>query len=225
MESALKPLDENPVSQELGVHLCLHATFWNMYSKKCVLRKRPLFALFSLVAVWFLAGCRTSQLAKGSDAITLMAKYNNEGRYDDAIAVAQDWLKKHPEDPSQNARFYEQIAITYLFKASKDKEHRQDWVKQAVAYYDEDLAVHQKSEIDVELYVVGRGFELAGDLSTYDSCLYYGRAIKAFEEEVPFIQGDSYTAYGKTVPLAPVRKGNEQALERVTAKLAKAGCK
>ena len=50
-------------------------------------------------------------------------------------------------------------------------------------------------------------------------------AIKAFKEEMQFIQGDSFTAYGKTIPLAPVRQENEKALERVGAKFAKAGCK
>jgi hypothetical protein len=49
--------------------------------------------------------------------------------------------------------------------------------------------------------------------------------VKAFEEEIPFIQGNSYTAYGKTILLEPVRQENEKALERVKAKFTKAGCK
>ena len=79
--------------------------------------------------------------------------------------------------------------------------------------------------MDIELYSAGRGFEMAGDLSTTNGCLYYARAVKAFEEEVSFIQGDSYTAYGKTIPLEPVRQENQKALERVKAKFTKAGCK
>lgn len=187
---------------------------------------KPLqLAVFSFFAIFFLGGCRVSTPEKGSDAITLMARYNQEGRHDDAIRVAQDWLKKHPEDPSHGATFYEQIAITYLMKASKDAARKDEWIRQAVAYYDKDISVHQKSDIDIELYSVGRGFELAGDMSTNDSCLYYGRAVKSFEGEVPFIQGDSYTAYGKTIPLAPVRQENDKALERVKAKFNKASCK
>ena len=154
-----------------------------------------------------------------------MARYNQQGRHDDAIKVAQDWLKKHPEDPLHGATFYEQIAITYLMKASKDSAHKDEWIQEAINYYDKDLSVHQKKDIDLELYTVGRGFELAGDLSTNDSCLYYRRAVKTFEEERPFIQGNSYTAYGKTTQLAPVRQENEKALERVKAKFASAGCK
>jgi hypothetical protein len=81
------------------------------------------------------------------------------------------------------------------------------------------------NSVDVELCNVGRGFESAGDLSSSDSCMYYGRALKAFEEEFPFIQGDSYIAYGKTISLEPVRQENQKALGRVKAKFEKAGCK
>lgn len=181
---------------------------------------------FVIVAFFAMAllSCRVSAPEKGSEAITLMARYNEQGRQDDAIRVAQDWLKKHPDDPLR-ATFYEQIAIMYLMKASKDSGHKDEWIQQAVAYYDKDLSVHQKKDIDIELYSVGRGFELAGDLSTNNSCFYYGRAVTAFEEEIPFIQGDSYTAYGKTIPLAPVRQEDEKALKRVKAKLAEARCK
>jgi hypothetical protein len=182
----------------------------------------PAISFFAIVLI---VGCHASAPETGSDTISLMTKYNQQGRHDDAIAVAQDWLKKHPDDPSHGATFYEQIAITYLMKASKDSARRDEWVRQAVIYYDKDLSVHQKKDVDLELHSVGRGFESAGDLSTRDGCLYYARAVKAFEQEVSFIQGDSFTAYGKTIPLEPVRKENERALESVMAKFSKAGCK
>ena len=183
---------------------------------------RQTVALLSLLSILAFAGCRVSAPENGSDAITLMTKYNEQGRQDDAISVAQDWLRKHPNDPSHGARFYEQIALIYLTKASKDSAHREEWVRQAVTYYDRDLSVHQREDLDLELYLVGRGFEAAGDLSSQNSCLYYERAVKDFEDEVPFIQGESYTAYGKTTQLAPVRQENEKALERVKAKFARA---
>jgi hypothetical protein len=187
--------------------------------------KRTQLAVISFFAIVLLGDCHASAPEKGSDAITLMAKYNEQGRHDDAIKVAQDWLNKHPDDPLHGATFYEQLGITYLMKASKDSAHKDEWIQQAVTYYDKYLSVHQKKDVDLELYSVGRGFESAGDLSTKDGCLYYARAVKAFEQEAPFIQGDSFTAYGKTISLAPIRKENEQALERVKAKFAKAGCK
>jgi hypothetical protein len=183
------------------------------------------FIFVQFATIILLGGCHTTAPEKGSDAITLMAKYNQRGRHDDAIRVAQEWLKRHPDDPLHGATFYEQIGITYLMKASKDSRHKDEWIREAVIYYDKDLSVHQKKDVDLELYSAGRGFEIAGDLSTSDGCLYYGRAVNAFEQEVPFIKGDSFTAYGKTIPLEPVRKENEQALERVKLKFGKANCK
>ena len=32
--------------------------------------------------------------------VTLMTKYGKQGKWDDAIRVAQEWLKSHPEDDS-----------------------------------------------------------------------------------------------------------------------------
>jgi hypothetical protein len=187
--------------------------------------KRTQLAFISFAAIVLIGNCHASAPEKGSDAITLMAKYNQRGRHDDAIRVAQDWLKKHPDDTLHGATFYEQLAITYLMKASKDSAHKEEWIQQAVAYYDKDLSVHEKKDVDLELYNAGRGFEIAGDLSTKDGCSYYGRAVNAFEQEAPFIQAENFTAYGKTISLAPVRKENEQGLDRVKAKFAKANCK
>jgi hypothetical protein len=67
--------------------------------------------------------------------------------------------------------------------------------------------------VHVELYDVARGFESAGNLSISDSCLYHGRARNAFEEESPFIWGDSRTAYGKTIPLNLFAKRIKKHLE------------
>jgi hypothetical protein len=179
----------------------------------------------SLITVLVLVGCRSSVPKGASEAITLMTKYNEQGRHDDAIRLAQEWLKEHSDDASHAGLFYEQIALTYLTKASKETAHKDEWIQQAVAYYDKDLSVHQMTDVDIEHNIVGRGFEVAGDLSTTNGCVYYGRAVMELEEESSFIQGDSYTAYGKTIALAPIRQENEKALERVRMKVAKGGCK
>ena len=181
--------------------------------------------IFLFAAAPFLVSCKVSTPDKGSDAISLMAKYAQRGRYDDALQIAQDWLHKHPHDAPHAATFYEQMAVIYLTKASKDLAHREEWVRQAVQYYEKDLATHEKQAIDIEFYSVGRGLEAAGDLSKANGCTYYTRAAKLFEDEVPLIQGDSYTAYGHTIPLEPVRLENQTALNRVKTKLESAGCK
>lgn len=152
-----------------------------------------------------------------------MARLDQQGRYDDAIRIALDWIRKHPGD-SYGATFYDQIALTYLMKASKDTAHRDKSIEQAAAFFDKDIAAQPKDSLGFALLEVGRGMEWAGDLSSRDSCAYYGRAIRDFEEDVPYIQGDSYTAYGKTIPLAPIRQENDKSLQRVQAKFAKAGC-
>ena len=97
--------------------------------------------------------------------------------------------------------------------------------KTATASYDKNLSMNQPKRIGVELFSVGRGFEEAGDLSTTDNCLYYGRALKVFADLEPAIQGDTYNASGVTLPLASFRRDTERARERVQAKLTKAGCK
>lgn len=182
------------------------------------MRRRGLYIL--LIAVCSFAGCKAKTPEKLNDAMTLIVNYSQLGRCDDAIRVAEDWMGKHPQDS-----LYDQVAICYLTKASKDSGHKDQWIQQAVINFEKDLATHKKGAVDVELYEVGRGFERAGDLSTDASCLYYSRAVKAFEEEFQFVQGDSYTAYGHTTPLAPVRQENQKALERVKSKIDKAGCK
>jgi len=94
-----------------------------------------------------------------------------------------------------------------------------------VEYYEKEISSRQENPADLTYYDAGRGFEIAGDLSTANRCLYYIKAIQAFEKETPYIRGESYTAYGKTIPLGPVRAENEKALERVKSKYEKAWCK
>jgi len=185
-----------------------------------------ILAAVSILAIIFHDGCRVGPPKGRSEMITLMTEYGKQGQWDDAIRVAQEWLKSHPEDGSgANGIVYEQIAMVYLGKASKDATHKDELIKQAVTYFDKDLSVHHPKPADIEFYSAGRGFEEAGDLSTADSCLYYGRALKAFADEEPFIQGETYTDSGATIPLAPIRQENEKSRERVEAKFAKTGCK
>lgn len=197
-----------------------------MLAIKCVERSLADFIQLSIILLFasFLLGCRASAPENASAAISLMTKFSQEGHYDRAIALGQDWLKKHPEETSHLAAVYDQIAITYLMKASKDNIHKEEWIQRAVGYYDKALSVHRQNDVDIESYTVGRGLEFAGDLSKDNSCLYYERSVKDFEDESPFIQGESYTAYGHTIPLAPIRHENEKALQRLKEKLAKAGC-
>ena len=114
-----------------------------------------------LLAACSFAGCKAKTPEKLNDAMTLTVSYSQRGRFDNAIRVAQDWMEKHPED-----FLYDQVAICYLAKASKDSGHKEQWIQQAAINLEKDLATHKKGVVDIELYEVGRGFERAGDLST-----------------------------------------------------------
>ena len=164
-------------------------------------------SLVSLIAIVSLWGCRVDKPRTASEAVTLMTEYGNQQRYEKAIKTGEDWLKDHPEDTSHERVLYEQIAILNLLRAASDYQHKEEWIRKAVAFYDKELSVHQNTSVDITFFNVGHGFTRAGDLSSTDTCLFYGRAIKAFEEEVPLIQGDNVTVDGKTFPLAPLRRG------------------
>ena len=181
------------------------------------------FAL--LIAAAILWGCRADEPRTASEAITLMTGYGRQQRYDRAIKTGEDWLKNHPEDTSHQGALFEQIAINCLMEAASDPKHTEEWIRRAVSYYDKDLPVHQTGSVDIRFFTVGHGFASAGDLSSTDSCLYYGRAIKAFEEEAPLLLGDNVTVNGKTFSLVPLRQENGKALEEVRGKFTKAGCK
>lgn len=185
-----------------------------------------LLMVVSILAIISLGGCRPHPPKTRGEMITLMTKYGKQGEWDDAIRVAQEWLKLHPEDASgANGIVYEQIGMVYLAKASRDAPHKDEWIRQAVAYFDKSLSEHEPKDVIIKFYSAGRGFEEAGDLSTTDSCLYYGRALKAFADQQPFLQNDTFTDSGGSIPLAPLRQENEKSRERVQAKFAKAGCR
>jgi len=179
--------------------------------------------LVSLFCMAVLAGCRPNPPRTVSEVVSRMVHYGNTGRPDQAIRTAQDWLREHPGE-SNDGLLYNQIALLYLVKASKDARHKGEWIQEAVTYLEKDLAAHSPTKIDMELYNIGQAFRVAGDLSADNRCLYYERAAKALEDEFAFIQGDTITAYGKTLPLAPARRDNQKALDAVKAKLATAGC-
>ncbi len=168
--------------------------------------------IFSLGALVLFGGCQENASEFPTGVMNLMAKYNQQGRHDDAIRIAQDWLKKHPDEREMRARFDEQIAMSFLMKAQEDTVHKDEWIGQAVAYYDDFLSVYRKYDVDVVPQYAGSGLEVAADLSNNNRCLYYGRALELFAEP-----------YGKTIPLTP--RWREDALKRVKTKFDGAGCK
>ncbi len=79
-------------------------------------------------------------------------------------------------------------------------------------------------ELSLDLYTIGRGYESLGDLSDENKCRYYEEARQMFVRQLPLIKGDSYTAYGATTPLEPVRAEVRKHLDEVNDKRSQARC-
>ena len=171
--------------------------------------------VFGLAALILSGGCHESVPEFPTDVLNLMAGYNQSGRHDDAIRVAQNWLNKNPEDYDMRAKFDEHIAMSFFMKVPNDASHKEEWIRQAVSYYDDYLSVYRKYHVNVVPQYAGTGFEMAGDLSSKERCLYYGRALKVFAEP--------YDKDQKTFPATPNWK--ENSLKKVQEKFDRAGCK
>jgi len=152
-------------------------------------------------------------------AATQMVEYTRQGNYDKAVRTGLAALKE-----GRDGFIQQQIAMVYLQRAEKEPGLRDRWAREAVFYAEKSL------EDDVQpkfllLDEAGGIFEMAGDLSTSQSCEYYARALKAFSVAAPLLEGDYIALYGYRRPLAPLRTQNEKLLTRVREKAMRAGCK
>ena len=155
-----------------------------------------------------------------------MVQLQESGHYDDAVRVVEDWMNQHQNDASQNDFLHLQIAMVYITKAYY-KHSTQESLDNAASHLDQALSVYvakKPEEVDTFPYGIGGAYEALGDLSQKHKCRFYGKARSAFDEQLPLIKGESYTAYGKTVPLEPLRADIRKHLTSVDDKSAKAGC-
>jgi hypothetical protein len=155
-----------------------------------------------------------------------MVQLQQSGHYDDAVRVVEDWMSQHQNDASQNDFLHLQIAMVYISKAYY-KHSTQESLDNAASHLEQALSIYaakKPEDVDVSLFGIGGAYETLGDLSQKDKCRFYGKARSAFDEQLPLIKGDSYTAYGKTVALEPLRADIRKHLTSVDDKFAKAGC-
>jgi hypothetical protein len=110
----------------------------------------------------------------------------------------------------------------YLRRAQIEGEGKQAYASQAVEYSEKALIVNPSSQMN--LYATARVVDIAGDYSPARHCEYYKRSILIFEQRAPMLTGDSMQVEGKALPTARLRQENEYLLQRVKAKMAKAGC-
>jgi hypothetical protein len=142
------------------------------------------------------------------EALSRMIVLERDGRYDDAVKTVQAWLQDSRRDVSRDGLLYEQVAMVYLGKAHKKPESKEDSVHQADLNFGKALGLHDQEQTDdlgIDFFEIGGGYELLGDLPVAEKCNFYEKARQLFERELPLLQVDTYTAFGKTYPLKSLR--------------------
>ena len=156
-----------------------------------------------------------------------MVQLQESGHYDDAVRVVEDWMNQHRSDASQNDFLHLQIAMVYISKAYHKQSTRDESLNNAASHLEQALNVYatkKPEDEDTTLFGIGGAYEILGDLSQKDKCGFYRKARSAFDEQLPLIKGYSYTAYGKTVAIEPLRAEIRKHLTSVDDKSAQAGC-
>ena len=150
-----------------------------------------------------------------------------DGRYDEAVNTIQTWLNDDGHNTPHDCFLFEQIAMIYIKKAYKKPQTKEESVQKAEASLDKALSIYGEKppeQFDLEFFEIGGVFEILGDLSSRDNCRLYERARQALNRQLPLIEGDTYTAYGRVIPLEPVRKEVRKHLDATNEKYASAGC-
>ena len=181
-----------------------------------------------VIAAWFLFLSREMRPPRDQNqALSRMVELQRWGFYDRAAQVGRMWMNDSRHDPSHDDFIYFEIAMVYIAKAYKKPATRYESVHQAELNLQGALRANEQAgptEIDVMLFEIGGAYALLGDISDNQKCLFYGRSKESFVRELPLIKGDSYTAYGHTTPLEPVRADLKKHLNAVSEKYSKAGC-
>jgi hypothetical protein len=188
-------------------------------------RTRPtLLALLAIVSA--LCACQKPPRSQ-AEAVTRMVQLQESGHYDDAVRVAEKWMNQHQDDTTGNDLLHEQIAMVYLNKAYHKQSTRNESLDKAALHLETALNLYaskKPEEFGIILFEIGGGYEILGDLSQKDKCRFFGKATALLNEQLPLINGDSYTAYGHTTPLEPVRAEVRKHIAAVEQKSKQAGC-
>ena len=154
-----------------------------------------------------------------SDVITKMVDESKQGHYEESIQAGVRALENKASDDV----ILRQIAIIYLIRAEKDREHAGQWVKQADIFADRSLAINPA--IDIGRYEAARIFEHSADLAKEeDKCSLYKRALKTLAEWSSTLKGENITVERKDFPVAPLRKEADSTKTRIEGKQAESHC-
>lgn len=157
-----------------------------------------------------------------------MAKYEKNGRYDDAINAAVRLAAKHP-DSFTSGLLYEDISRLYLRKSRTDSGRAEEYLTQAVSYRDKALPFASDSPYFLQQLVVLS--ESIGDLSTSQRCIQYRNSIKLLARMRLLANEDQDRLTRQFKPIADERQKLDHLLEcidtltkRVSGKLSASGC-
>jgi tetratricopeptide (TPR) repeat protein len=167
-------------------------------------------------AIWYRWFRHDAQESSG--VIPRMQELTRERRYDEAVQIGQSALKNISADDG----VLQQIALVYLRRAQIETGDKTQFTGQAVDYSEKALAAKPANQLD--FYATARVLDIAGDYSVTLRCEHYERSVSLFEKRLQFLTGESVEVEGKTVPTVQLRQENDYLLQRVKAKMAKAGC-
>lgn len=182
----------------------------------------PLVAL----AAW-LAYHETRTPQNQQEALNRMIELQKEGRYDKAVEVVQKWMNDGRRNVVNDDFMYGQIAMVYIVKAYKKPRSREESVHRAEENLERELRLFDKQnggDFSVDLDEIGLAYEALGDISDKDKCRLYQKAEQDLERQLPLIKGDTYTSYGTTLSLEPLRGEVGRHLHAIDEKSSKAGC-
>jgi hypothetical protein len=151
--------------------------------------------------------------------IPQMQEFTRERRYDDAVELGQYSLRNVPSDDI----ILQQIALVHLRRAQIEATDKERYTVRAVASAEKALRINPTNQMDI--YATARVRDIAGDYSAENRCEHYKRSVLLFESRVQFLTGESMQVEGKAVPTQRLLQENEYLLQRVRAKMSKAGCR
>ena len=185
-----------------------------------------LVAASLLFLTWVLFYPKPAPQSAG-EAVNRMIALQDDGRYDEAVKTVQTWMQKNPRDASRDGLLYQQISFVYIKKAYKERKSAEDSVRRARLNLEKALTLHDQKQTDdlgLDLFEIGGEYELMGDLPVTEKCECYKKAQQLFEQQLPLIQADTYTSFGKTYSLNPLRADVNKHLTAVRKKLSTSGC-
>ena len=186
-------------------------------------------ALFVGLVAW-LVYHETRAPKNGTEALNQAIELQEAGKYDKGVQVLQTWMDGSNRNTSHDGFLYQQIAMIYIAKAYAKPRTRDESIGDAELNLEKSLGFlnNQKAKDNgldsMVLEGVGGAYQTLGDMADRNKCRFYEKAKQALMRDLPLIQGDSYTAYGSTLPLEPARAEVRKQLDSVNEKYTKSGC-